>query len=105
MNAQEIGRRGGGDVRRYGCAPVTALSDEAFITEPAYEHDPGLRDAVCRPSNAVRLIRKSITRQRRYNDIECVASVAAVSSGIRERADHFPKFHDRPGPPMGKDDG
>ena len=87
-------RHVGGDAR----APITALRRVVRIAQPSHELGPCSRRALDIPARAGGLVREAETRQRWDDHMEGVFSRAAVTSGIRQGADHLGEFEDRPRP-------
>src|SRR5262245_23574210 len=84
--------------RRDRRAPIAALSEVARITELLHELGEHRRAGLCMEAGLVGGLRKSITRNRRTDDVERILRVAAVAFGLCERADHMHELGHRSGP-------
>ena len=84
-------------------APVPALGAVAFVAQPRHELVPCQRDPLDVPSGLVRRTGKAVAGDGGNHEVECVGWIAAVCSGVGERADDFGEFHDRAWPAVRHD--
>src|SRR5580704_15807130 len=98
MNPDAIGGVLYSDAGRYDRSPIAALCGISLVANARHQLRPCARDTLNVPPVARRLIRKAIAWKRRTNQMKCVGRVAAMSSRIRQRLDHFLKLDDRSRP-------
>jgi len=98
-----LGRIDGADGGGHTCAPVAALGDKVIVAKPCHQLNPGLGRAVDAPAGAGRLAGKAKARQRRDHQMKGVFGIAAVGSGVGERADNVHELDHRTGPAVGHD--
>jgi hypothetical protein len=103
MDAGELGCGLGTHHLRDGRAPVAALCDEAVVSEPLHQLDPGAPDPWGIPPGLGRLRREPVAWQRWNHEMERVRGVRALRGWVREGLDDLQLLDDRPRPAVGHD--